>query len=69
MIIYYIAKRKHFCRHCLQAFRTEGVLKFDINECFKINGQQRIKMPKKGEYVRFKNFEKNEVTIYDLCKF
>ena len=24
----------------------------------KINGKQRVIMPKKGEYVKFKNFEK-----------
>ena len=29
-----------------------------MKDCFKINGKQTIKMPKKGEYVKFKNFEK-----------
>ena len=29
-----------------------------INDCFRINGKQRIKIPKKGEYVRFKNYER-----------
>ena len=51
--------RKHFCRYCLQAFRTAGKLKCHIKDCFKINGKQTIKMPKKGEYVKFKNFERN----------
>ena len=27
-------------------------------DCFKINGKQRIIMPKKGEYVKFKNYER-----------
>ena len=44
--------RKHFCRYCLQAFRTAEKLK----DCFKINRKQTIKMPKKGEYIKFKNF-------------
>ena len=46
--------RKHFCCCYLQALRTAGVLKY-IKHCFKISGKQRIKMPAKGEYVKFKN--------------
>ena len=34
----------------------------------KINGKQMIKMPKKGEYVKFK-MTKNKITIHDLCRF
>ena len=33
---------------------TEEILKGYIKDCFKINGKQRIKMSKKGEYVKFK---------------
>ena len=36
--------RKNFCCYNLQAFRTEGTLKCLINECFKINGKQKVKM-------------------------
>ena len=50
--------RKHFCRYCLQAFRITALLKCHIKYCFKINGKQKIKMPKKGEYVRFKNYKR-----------
>ena len=44
MIIHYddYRGRKHFCRYCLQAVSTEEVLKCHINDCFKINGKQRI---------------------------
>ena len=49
--------RKSFCRYCLHAFITEGILKRHFNDCFKINGKQTIKTPKKGEYVKFKNVE------------
>ena len=49
---------KHFCRYCLYAFVTEEILKGHIKDCFKINGKQRILMPEKGEYVKFKNFER-----------
>ena len=45
-------RRKHFC--CLQAFSTGKILKRHVNECFKINAKQIIKMSKRGEYVRLK---------------
>ena len=49
--------RKHFCRYCLHTFITENNLKCHIKDCFKINGKQRIKILKNGEYVKSKNFE------------
>ena len=48
--------RKHFCCYCLQAFRTTEKLKCHIEDCFKINGKQTIKVPKNGAYIKFKNF-------------
>ena len=50
--------RKHFCRYCLQAFSAEEILKNHMKECFKINHKQRIIMLKKGEFVKFKNYER-----------
>ena len=50
--------KKHFCRYCLQACSTEEILKRHIKDCFKINGKQRIIMLKKGEHVKFKNYER-----------
>ena len=50
--------RKNFCHYCLHTFTTEEILKRDIKDCFKINAKQTIKMPKKGEYVKFKTFER-----------
>ena len=56
---------KHFCRYCLHAFITEEILKRYSKDCFKINGKQMIKMPKKGEYVKFKILkEKSPFMIY-----
>ena len=52
-------ERKHFCCYCLHALITEDILKCHFKDCFKINGKKTIKMPKKGEYVKFKNFERN----------
>ena len=38
--------RKNFCGYCLQAFSAEEISKSHIKDCFKINGKQRIIMPK-----------------------
>ena len=58
MIILYIAKKKHFCRYCLQAFSTEEILICHLKDCFKINSKQRIIIPKKGECDKFRNYER-----------
>ena len=47
--------KRHFCRYSLQAFSTEKILICRVKDCFKINGKQMIKRPKKVEYIRFKN--------------
>ena len=49
---------KHFCCYCLQAVSTEEIVKHHIKDYFKINGKQKIIMPTKGEYVKFKTYEK-----------
>ena len=61
--------RKYFCCNCLQAFSTEEILKWYINDYFKINGKQMIHMPKESEYVKFKNYKrktKSPFMIYIL---
>ena len=50
--------RTHFCRYCLQASSTEEIVKHHIKGCFKMIGKQRIIMPRKGEFVKLKNYEK-----------
>ena len=49
--------RKHFCPYCLTGFSTEEIVKH-IKGCFKIYDKQRIIMPKKSEYVKFRNYER-----------
>lgn len=49
-------ERKNFSPYCLQAFSVEEISEDHINDCFKI--KQMIQMPKKGEYIRFKKFER-----------
>ena len=58
MIIFYIVEKKHFCHYSLQGFSTAEILKRHIKDCFKINSKQRIIMPKRYEYVKFKNHER-----------
>ena len=50
--------KKHFCHYCLHVFIIEEILKCHIKDYFKINSKQRIIMPKKGEYITFKNYER-----------
>ena len=42
-------ERKHFYMHCLQCFSSERILASHVKSCLKINGNQAINMPKKGE--------------------
>ena len=56
MTILYIVGGKHFCRYCLHLFITEEILKREIIGTFRINGKQRIIMPKEGEYVKLRNY-------------
>ena len=51
-------ERKHSGHYCLEVFSSEKILKFYIENHFKINGKQRIKMPEKGEYIISKYFER-----------
>ena len=56
-------KSKHLCRYYFQTFSTEKILKCLIKDCFKVNGKQRIIMPKKGEYIKLKNYEKKSYRL------
>ena len=53
-------------RYCLQAFRKTDILRGYIKDCFRINGKQRVKMPTKGEYVKFKNYERKIKSLFML---
>ena len=56
--------KKSFFHYCLQVFGTLEILKSHVNDCFKINGKQMIKVPKNGEYVRFKSSERKIKSPY-----
>ena len=57
MIIHNIVEGNVFCCYCREALSTEEIIERHIKNYFKINGKQRIKMLKKGEYVGFKNYK------------
>ena len=45
----------HSCCYCVLDFITKEILKCPTKECFKINAKQRIKLPKKYAYTKFKH--------------
>ena len=47
-----------FCHYCLQAFSTKEILKRHFKDCFKINGKQRIMMPKKTSMLNLEIMKK-----------
>ena len=49
-------------------FHYRRNIKCHIKDCFKINGKQTIKMPKKDEYVKFKNFERRIKSAFMICE-
>ena len=64
--------RKQFCRFCLQAFSTEEMSQYHIKDCLKINEKHLIKLPTKGQYIKFKNFERktnSPFIMYGLWRF
>ena len=69
MIIHYTAEENTFV--VIEVSKGE-ILKCHIKDCLEINDKQRIIKPKNGEYVKFKNFEKNfkksPFTIYAISK-
>ena len=51
----------------IEIFITAEILKCHIKDYFKINGKQTVKMPKKCEYIKLKNFGrkiKSQFMIY-----
>ena len=56
--------RKHFYCYCSLPFCAVEILKRHIKDCLKINGKQKIKIPKTGEYVKFKNCERKIKLIF-----
>ena len=58
--------RKHFCRYCLQSLRAAQILNRHVSDYFKINGKQMIKMTKKVEAVKFKNYTSKIKSLFQI---
>ena len=58
IIIHRIVQENVFILIAHKLSLQKKILKCHIRDCFKINGKQTIKMPKKSGYVKFKNFER-----------
>ena len=70
IIIHYIVEEKNIFVLIANRLLAKKIFKCHVKDCFKINGKPMIKMPSKGECVKFKYCKrKNEITIYDLCRF
>ena len=63
MIIHYIVEENTFAIS-LHSFIKEEILKRHIKDCFKINGKQRIIMPKKDDYLKIQRKVKSHFMIY-----
>ena len=61
-IIHCIVKEKMFA--VMVFMFSLQTLKIHIKECFKINGKQRIIMPKKGEYFKLKTSERKIKSLF-----
>ena len=50
------ARKKYFCKHCIQHFTSESILLKHMEDCMVLNGCQAIGMPAEGEVAKFKFF-------------
>ena len=50
--------RQHFYRYCLQCITSKEILNKHTSNCIVVNGKQAVQMPEKGNWVQFKNFNK-----------
>ena len=53
-----ISWKKTFLSLLFTCFHCRQILKSHIKDCFKINGKQTIKVPKKGKYFNFRSFQR-----------
>ena len=58
----------HFRRYYLYVFITEEILKRHIKDGFTINSKQTVMMLNKGEYVKFKTFERIIKSSFMICE-
>lgn len=47
-------------------FSKESILNKHRTECIVVNGQQAIKMPEKGEAIKFQNYNRQLQALFDM---
>lgn len=50
--------KKYFCRHCFSHFNSNEGLNSHMENCIEMGQPRRIVLPKPGEKVKFKNYQK-----------
>ena len=58
MILHCIVEENIFVVIVCKLLARKKILKCQINDCFKLNGKQMIKISKNGERIRLKNYER-----------
>ena len=64
-------ERKLFCLYFLQDFTKAEILESQVNDCFKSNVKQTIKIPKNDEFVWVRNYGnkiKLPIMMYAILK-
>ena len=56
--IYYIVEENNFVVIVYTLLVRQKYYKSNVNDCFKINRKQMVKIPKQGENVRYENYER-----------
>ena len=68
--MYYVKEKTNFCRNYLQAFSTEEISKYHINDYFRINFKQIIQKSKEEKkYGKKKNHHANFMQILKVFWF
>ena len=66
MSTHYIVQENIFVIIVQSVLEQQKQLACHIKGCFKTNGKERVKLPKKGEYVRVKNYERKVKSLFML---
>ena len=66
MSTHYMVQENIFVVIVYSVLEQQKQLTCHIKGCFKTNGKERVKLPKKGEYVRVKNYERKVKSLFML---
>ena len=64
MSTHYIVQENIFVVIVCSVLEQQKHLTCHIKGCFKTNGKERVKLSKKGEYIRLKNYERKIKSLF-----